>query len=42
MALRYMAVLPVVLIVVFTLIWLYDRARGGYRVVKLAGAPPSS
>jgi MFS family permease len=40
MALRYMAVLPVVLIVVFTLIWLYDRARGGYRVVKLAGAPP--
>ncbi len=40
MALRYMALLPLVLIVVFTGIWLYDRARGGYRVVKLAGAPP--
>ncbi len=41
MALRYMALLPVVLIVVFTAIWLYDRARGGYRVVKLAGPPPT-
>ena len=41
MALRYMALLPLVLIVVFTGIWLYDRARGGYRVVKLAGASPS-
>jgi MFS family permease len=41
MALRYMALLPLVLIVVFTGIWLYDRARGGYRVVKLAGAQPT-
>jgi hypothetical protein len=35
LALRYMAVLPLILIVVFTLWWLYDRRRGGYRVVKL-------
>jgi hypothetical protein len=35
LALRYMAVLPVVLIVVFTVLWLNDRRRGGYRVVKL-------
>ena len=35
LALRYMAVLPVVLIAIFTAIWLYDRARGGYRVVRL-------
>jgi predicted MFS family arabinose efflux permease len=27
MALRYMAVLPVILIVVFTLIWLSDRRK---------------
>jgi predicted MFS family arabinose efflux permease len=36
MALRYMAILPVILIVIFTAIWLYDRARGGYKIVKLA------
>ena len=36
MALRYMALLPVVLIVIFSSIWLYDRARGGYKVVDLA------
>jgi fucose permease len=36
MALRYMAVLPLILIVIFTAIWLYDRARGGYKVVDLA------
>src|SRR6185503_15480794 len=35
LALRYMAVLPVILIAVFTAWWLYDRRRGGYRVVKL-------
>jgi MFS family permease len=35
MALRYMAVLPVILIVIFTAIWFYDKARGGYKVVKL-------
>ncbi|HEU0106514.1 MAG TPA: MFS transporter, partial [Vicinamibacteria bacterium] len=35
LALRYMAVLPVILIAVFTAWWLYDRRRGGYAVVKL-------
>lgn len=35
LSLRYMAVLPVVLIVIFGSIWLYDRARGGYRVEQL-------
>jgi MFS family permease len=35
MALRYMAVLPLVLMGVFSAIWLYDRARGGYKVVRL-------
>jgi predicted MFS family arabinose efflux permease len=35
MALRYMAFLPAILIVIFTAIWLYDRARGGYKAVKL-------
>ncbi len=38
LALRYMAVLPVVLVVVFTGIWLYDRRRGGYKVVTLEKA----
>jgi MFS family permease len=41
MALRYMAVLPVILIVIFTCIWLYDRARGGYKVVDLAAEQQS-
>jgi predicted MFS family arabinose efflux permease len=36
MALRYMAILPVILIVIFTGIWLHDKARGGYKVVRLA------
>ncbi len=36
MALRYMAILPAILIVIFTAIWLYDRARGGYKAVNLA------
>jgi MFS family permease len=36
MALRYMAILPAILIVIFIAIWLYDRARGGYKVVDLA------
>jgi hypothetical protein len=30
-----MAVLPLILIAVFTAWWLYDRSRGGYKVVKL-------
>jgi MFS family permease len=38
-AFRYVAVLPVVLTVVFGLLFFYYRARGGYRAVKLeAGA----
>ncbi len=36
MALRYMMVLPIILIVIFSAIWLFDRSRGGYKVVKLA------
>ena len=36
LALRYMAILPVILIAVFSSIWLYDRARGGYKAVQLA------
>jgi MFS family permease len=36
LALRYVAVLPVVLLGVFTVIWLLDRAKGGSHVVGLA------
>ena len=36
MSLRYMAILPVILIVIFSSVWLYDRARGGYKAVNLA------
>jgi fucose permease len=32
---RAVAVLPAILLLVFGLIWLYDRARGGYRVKAL-------
>jgi MFS family permease len=35
-ALAYMAILPLILIVIFGSIWLYDRSRGGYKAVKLA------
>jgi MFS family permease len=35
-ALRYFAILPALLIVVFGAIFLYDLTRGGYKVVKLA------
>jgi hypothetical protein len=33
---RAVAVLPAVLIVVFGGVWLYDRARGGYRVQTMS------
>ena len=33
---RAVAVLPAILLVVFGGIWLYDRARGGARVERLA------
>ena len=32
---RYVAILPAVLLIIFAGIWLYDRARGGYRPEKL-------
>ena len=41
MALRDMAILAIILFVIFTAIRLYDKARGGYKVVKLdAGQQP--
>jgi MFS family permease len=39
MALRYMTVLPVILIAIFAGIWIYDKSRGGYKAVKLAAQP---
>jgi len=43
-ALSYVAVLPVFLIVLFGAIFLSDRAKGGYKVVKLTqeAAPPQT
>jgi len=38
-ALRTVAVLPVILTVVFGVLFLYHRARGGYRAVKLETSP---
>jgi hypothetical protein len=38
LALRSMAVLPVVVAAVFSLIWLNDRARGGYQKALSADA----
>jgi len=35
MPFRWASILPCVLLVVFGLIWLRDRARGGYKVVRL-------
>ena len=32
---RYVAILPAILLLIFAGIWLYDRARGGYRPEKL-------
>lgn len=32
---RYVAILPAVLLIVFAGIWMYDRARGGYRRERL-------
>jgi MFS family permease len=39
LALRYMVALPLVLIVIFGAIWLYDRTKGGYKVVELTEQP---
>lgn len=35
---RYVALLPAVLLVVFGIIWMWDKSHGGYKAVKLA--PP--
>ena len=35
---RYVAILPAILLVVFGAIWIYDKAKGGYKPVKL-GVP---
>jgi fucose permease len=32
---RYVAALPAILLIVFGLIWLYDRSRGGYKPEKI-------
>jgi hypothetical protein len=32
---RYVAALPAILLVVFGIIWIYDRARGGYKPEKI-------
>jgi len=34
-ALRNLVVLPIALVLIFGLVWLSDRARGGYKVQKL-------
>jgi MFS family permease len=39
-ALRFMAILPALLIVIFGAIWFYDRSRGGYKAVNLAAESP--
>jgi hypothetical protein len=39
---RTVAILPAILLLVFGAIWLYDRARGGYRAEKLARADSES
>lgn len=36
LALRYMVILPAILVAIFGAIYLYDKARGGYRAVDLA------
>jgi MFS family permease len=33
---RYVSVLPVILLLVFGAIWIYDRSRGGYRAESIA------
>src|ERR1043166_7615519 len=39
---RTVAILPAILLLVFGAIWLYDRARGGYRAEKLASPEPEA
>jgi MFS family permease len=37
---RVVALLPAILLVVFGSIWLYDKARGGYKPIKIVAATP--
>jgi len=41
---RYVAILPAILLLVFGVVWLYDKSKGGYKPVKIAsvevGAEP--
>lgn len=37
MSFRYVVILPCVLVIVFLIIFLSDKAKGGYKVVKLDG-----
>lgn len=38
MAIRYVAILPVILVVLFGLQFLYYRSKGGYRAIRLEGS----
>lgn len=42
LALRYVAILPVILIVIFGILWMRDRAKGGHLAVQLAAGSSSS
>ena len=37
---RVVAILPAILLIVFGAIWLYDKARGGYKPVKIVSETP--
>ncbi len=39
MSFRYVVILPCILVVIFTSIFLYDRSRGGYKIEKLVAKP---
>ena len=41
MSFRYVSMVPLVLLVVFGAIWIYDRSRGGYRAESIAASPSS-
>jgi hypothetical protein len=38
---RVVALLPAILLLVFGSIWLYDKARGGYKPVKISSVAPA-
>jgi tRNA G37 N-methylase TrmD len=38
MAIRYVAILPVILVVLFGLQFLYYKSKGGYRAIRLEGS----